>query len=424
MIAQLERKFMDDLLQTTLDDIELDSSMEESEEDNSSKVDFNDAVVWGTDWTIETIAGQIEKNNIDLKPAFQRRDAWTDKEKSLLIESLMLGIPVPPIILAEKKGERNKFIVIDGKQRLISIYRFYQGRPQEDKAHESDDDSENDIMRRPLQLSGLEYLKELNGKKYEGIDDHYISNIDNQTLRTIVIKNWPNEDFLYTVFLRLNTGSKKLSPQELRQALIPGKFLSFLDVRTSNSDIIKKMLNNSRPDPRMRDVELALRFYAFKYNLEGYNGNLRNFLDYTCKMLNANWDKKQSAIENDFLELENSIAFSYELIDPNYPFSRHHGSSKRNQFNRCMYELYTFFFSDESIRNAVKSNKDVFVKGLNELKANEAFNDAVVATPKSVEHVISRFQLFYSLLEEIPGIDFSGIHFNGIEMQDSKIHLL
>ena len=92
---------MDDLLQTTLDDIELDSSMEESEEDNSSKVDFNDAVVWGTDWTIETIAGQIEKNNIDLKPAFQRRDAWTDKEKS------MLGILVPPIILAEKKGERN-----------------------------------------------------------------------------------------------------------------------------------------------------------------------------------------------------------------------------------------------------------------------------------------------------------------------------
>lgn len=72
---------------------------------------FNQAVIWSTDWTTETIFNQLKKGNIDLNPSFQRRDAWNDKNKSKLIESLMLGLPVPPIILAENKRKRNSYIV-------------------------------------------------------------------------------------------------------------------------------------------------------------------------------------------------------------------------------------------------------------------------------------------------------------------------
>ena len=107
-------------------DIIFDLNGEENEEE--LKVDlgkFNQAVIWGTDWTTETIARQLEKGNIDLNPSFQRRDAWSEQEKSKLIESLMLGFPVPPIILAENKQKKNSYIVIDGKQRLLSIRRFY-----------------------------------------------------------------------------------------------------------------------------------------------------------------------------------------------------------------------------------------------------------------------------------------------------------
>lgn len=91
-----------------------------------------------------------------------------------------------------------------------------------------------------------------------------------------MIKNWPDEAFLYTVFLRLNTGSKKLSPQELRQALKPGAFLNFLDDGTANSTAIKDMLNNKGADPRMKDIELALRFFAFKCFPDKYKGNIRS----------------------------------------------------------------------------------------------------------------------------------------------------
>ena len=80
-------------------DVIFDLNGEENEEElkvNLSK--FSQAVIWGTDWTTETIARQLEKGNIDLNPSFQRRDAWSEQEKSRLIESLMLGFPVPPII--------------------------------------------------------------------------------------------------------------------------------------------------------------------------------------------------------------------------------------------------------------------------------------------------------------------------------------
>ncbi|ACV64234.1 protein of unknown function DUF262 [Desulfofarcimen acetoxidans DSM 771] len=119
---------------------------------------FSESVIWGTDWTIETMISQLKKGNIDLNPKFQRRDAWGEEDKSRLIESLILGIPVPPIIIAEHKKQRNKYIVIDGKQRLLSLRQF---------AADNNDEFNN------LKLKGLQFLKELNGYKMEQIEEDY-----------------------------------------------------------------------------------------------------------------------------------------------------------------------------------------------------------------------------------------------------------
>ncbi|WP_218672459.1 DUF262 domain-containing protein, partial [Salmonella enterica] len=86
--------------------------------------DFSAAVVSGTDWTTETIINQINKNNIQLNPDFQRRDAWDKSRKSNFIESLILGLPIPQLVLAERKEQRGAYIVLDGKQRLLSIRQF------------------------------------------------------------------------------------------------------------------------------------------------------------------------------------------------------------------------------------------------------------------------------------------------------------
>lgn len=244
-----------------------DESQTESEEDigQLEKTSFSGAVLSGNDWTTETIITQINKGNIQLNPNFQRRDAWDKTRKSKFIESLILGLPVPQIVLAESKERRGAYIVLDGKQRLLSIRQF--AAPKDDKIYEH------------LKLSGLEIRKDLSGHSLESMrsdidlfDD--LSSFENQPIRTVVIRNWPNEKFLYHIFLRLNTGSVPLSPQELRQALHPGDFVLFLDRKSSESQALREILGIKKPDFRMRDTELLLRYIAYKNFLPQYTGDM------------------------------------------------------------------------------------------------------------------------------------------------------
>ncbi|MDF3731776.1 DUF262 domain-containing protein, partial [Enterobacter hormaechei] len=174
-------------------------------------------------------------------------DAWDKSRKSNFIESLILGLPIPQLVLAERKNQRGAYIVLDGKQRLLSIRQF---------AAEKDD-----LVYESLKLSGLAIRADLKGKNVHDLRenaDYYndVAAFENQPIRTVVIKNWPSEEFLYHVFLRLNTGSVQLAPQELRQALHPGSFVSYIDSVAPENEAIKSILKLKKPDFRMRDNEL------------------------------------------------------------------------------------------------------------------------------------------------------------------------
>lgn len=364
---------------------ELEDYIEESNEFDL----FNSAVVWGMDWTTETIANQLEKGNIDINPKFQRRDAWTQEEKSRLIESLMLGLPVPTIILAEMKDKKNSFVVIDGKQRLLSIKQFCSKKKEFTK----------------LRLKKLEVLSELDGKTMQDLAedskyDRFLTAFENATIRTIVIKNWPSEQFLYSVFLRLNTGSKPLSPQELRQALHPGKFLDFLDDATAESKEMMRLLRNIKADSRMRDIELALRYYGYLYNREHYNGNLREFLDDTCKKMNEIWEKEQTKIKMQFTELEKSINFCFDIFGQKQAFSKWENGDYNNRFNRALFEVFTFYFSDTNVRYSL--NREQFEQGFRKIcETDSAFMDSISNTTKELKRVEKRFRTIEELIDKI-----------------------
>ena len=100
--------------------IENDDMIDEIEPSN-----FQNIIIYSRDWTVETIINQINKGNIHLEPKFQRRNAWNDEKRSKLIESLIVGLPIPEIILAESRKSKGQFIVVDGKQRLLSIAGFF-----------------------------------------------------------------------------------------------------------------------------------------------------------------------------------------------------------------------------------------------------------------------------------------------------------
>jgi len=370
---------------------------QETESDlNINISEFTQAVIWGTDWTTETIVNQLKKGNINLKPRFQRRDAWGKKNKSKFIESLIIGLPIPQIILAENKNKKGTYIVIDGKQRLLSIRQFF--------ADKAGDDFEQ------LKLSGLEIINELQGVTIDSLRKNqdyseYLSALENQPIRTIVIRNWVNDSFLYTVFLRLNTGSVRLSPQELRQALNPGEFIDFVEDFSTSSKSIRKVLKLKKPDPRMRDVELVVRYFAFKYFIERYNGNLKAFLDLTVEELNEKWIYEEQLIENNAEQLNEAIEATINIFGAEFAFSKWIYGKYQKTFNRAIYDIMTYYFSIAGVREQAIENKEAVENKFRELCENDyEFLRSFETSTKNLEPTFKRFDTWGKALSKILNI--------------------
>uniref|UniRef100_UPI0012DBD955 DUF262 domain-containing protein n=1 Tax=Parvularcula oceani TaxID=1247963 RepID=UPI0012DBD955 len=244
------------------DEFENEDATESSVEEGLTPEDFGSLVIQPSDWTIETLYRQIGKQ-IDLDPDFQRRNVWSPAAKSRFIESLFLNIPIPQILLSSKGSSRKSYLVLDGKQRLLTIKEFLDGVLPNG---------------RKFKLKDLRILKELEGKAWSEIEDSdWAYELLNQTQRTAVIQSWNDERVLYEIFNRLNSGSVRLSPMELRMSLHPGLFLKYIVKWTEIVSPLHRLIRKKGPDPRMSDVELAIRFIAFRDNGIVYDGNLREF---------------------------------------------------------------------------------------------------------------------------------------------------
>lgn len=352
---------------------------------------------WSTDWTTETIASQIAKGNIDLAPRFQRREAWKWDKQSLFIESLILGLPVPQIILAERKDDPGRFIVIDGKQRLLSLSNFYGLSP--------------DPILGSLTLTGLKNRDDLNGQTLSSIRDNILlrrelASFENQPIRTVIIANWGSDDYLYQVFLRINTGGTPLSPQELRQALHPGSFADFIDGLSAESEPLMELLGLNEPDFRMRDVELVLRYYSYRNFATHYRGNLKKFLDESLSILNRDFDKAMPMVTQQALDFDAAIIATNQIFGANSAMRKWTGDRYEGQLNRAVFDIMTYYFSFKEWREAALAAAAQVKNAFEELCANdERFRSSIETTTKSVGSNTVRFSAWANTLERITGLD-------------------
>jgi len=382
-------------ISTPLEDPVTENTDIAESEDDLQAIDpslLGQAVVFGTDWTAATLIDQLRRGNIKLDPIFQRRDAWDMKRKSRFIESIVLGLPIPQIVLAEAKDDRGSFLIIDGKQRLLSLQQF----------------AGIDATATPLVLTGLKFRGELNTKTYDDFQkDTRLRNhrnaFDNQPIRTVVVKNWQKEDVLYLIFHRLNSETLPLSPQELRQALHPGPFLRFAAEYTQIPGGIHKALGIPKPDFRMRDVELFVRYVAFQYSLDTYTGNLKAFLDDECKRLNSKWATDESDIRYKAQEMEAAISASYEIFGDN-AFRKYDGHNYETRFNRAVFDILIYYFSDEAVRKSALAKKAKVKSAYEALSNNSAFIKSLETTTKSVDATRTRFLTWGQTLGKAPGV--------------------
>lgn len=352
--------------------------------------EVSQAVVSSTDWTTQTILVQLEQGNIALNPRFQRRDAWTKARKSKFVESLMVGLPVPQIVLAERREARGKYIVLDGKQRLLSLMQF-TGRSE----------GKNNAFR----LSDLEIRQDLEKKGFAELSANSLFRDDldafhNQTIRSVVIRNWPNIDFLHTVFLRLNTGSVSLSPQELRQALFPGEFSDYVDSAAADSAALKLLLGNSEPDFRMRDVELLVRFLSFAFMIEDYAGDLKQFLDMTSKEMNERWAENEPAIKQSITEFDAAVDAGRQIFGESGVGRKWSGGVFQPRLNRAVLDVITFYFAQPSIRQLALEKAPQVMVAFQELSDKDpVFRNSIETTTKSLTATYERLRRWGEALQ-------------------------
>lgn len=374
-----------DLISDDEDSSIVPRDQQESEEDVHPEAGrINESVLFNTDWTVETLFRQIEKGNINLDPQFQRREAWGIDRKSKFIESILCSLPIPNVVLAEDKATKGRYVVIDGKQRLFSISSFLRGE---------------------FELRNLTIRHDLNGCSFVDLQANHaqdVNTIENYTIRTVVIRNWPDEDYLYTVFYRLNSGSLQLSPQELRKALHAGKLLDFLDDYIRSSAEFKTIFGK-QVDPRMRDVELVLRFVAFDKFFGEYKGNLKTFLDDTVKYFDEAWDQKLSALEESLANLTTALSAARAVFDSE-AFKKWNGNAFERRINRAVFDVITRYFSDSQVADLARAEAPEVVEAFKALcSQNENFRNAIERTTKTPSATWTRHILWGERLAGVIG---------------------
>ena len=243
------------------------------EEDSTKDLDqFDDvALAWyditsyGVDFDVEGLVRRIQRKTV-LIPRFQRGFVWKIAESSRFIESLLLGLPVPGIFLSRDKTT-GELLVIDGQQRLLTLRYFYEGRFH---------DRGNGVAKKMFRLSKVQ--GKFAGKTYEQLDETDKNNLDNSIIHaTVVQQNVPdNDDGIYNIFERLNSGGQKLKSQEIRTAVFHGSFIELIK-RTNDLPAWRSIFG--KKDIQMRDQELILRFFAMLDDSEHYKRPMVAFLN-------------------------------------------------------------------------------------------------------------------------------------------------
>ena len=266
---------------------------ESDSEDDSYPIDQYDIVSTPNDFNTKTIVDFIN-SGVVIIPGFQRNYVWDIKRASRLIESIIVGLPVPQIFLYEQG--RNKFLVIDGQQRLMSIYYFAKGRfPRKEALSElrlisdgrssiPEDVLSNDEYFSDFRLNLPENVpgrpNRFHQRMYSSLNDEHQTSFDLRTIRNILVRQVrPTGDAaMYEIFNRLNSGGVNLTPQEIRRCMFDSKFYDML-YKTNTEAKWRNLVGARVPDIHMRDVEILLRGFAMLIKSDSYRPSMVKFLN-------------------------------------------------------------------------------------------------------------------------------------------------
>lgn len=355
------------------------------------------------DFNISTLFSLIDNGVIRIPP-FQRNYVWDEKKASKLIESIILGLPIPQIFLYEQG--KNSFYIIDGQQRLLSIYFFMKQRfPTEKGRVIIRQYLTGDTKIDPSILINDEYFKDfslnlpsLTSKeknkfdkvKYETLNEHKNTFEILRTIRSVVIKqNEPNDDSsIYEIFNRLNTGGQNLSAQEIRMSLYYSDFYKML-LEINAMPKWRGLLRQINEDIHFKDIEIMLRSFAMLFKYEQYSSPMGKFLNTFSKKANTFSAETITYLHKLFVSFLDSCS---NLDDSIF-------CTKNNQFSISLFESVfvatarPFFEKEKTIDCKIKNNSIL------ELKEDSKFINSNQGSVASKTNVNARISCAISLVK-------------------------
>lgn len=262
------------------------------------------------DMSVGELVNMYEDNELIIHPSYQRFFRWTDVQKTALIESILLGIPIPPIFVAE--DENGIWEVVDGLQRLSTIVSFFGKLKSEvlmleDCPEEINEDGDVIKTRNTWELGEGDLLKSLKGFNVNTLPHKYVINIKRAVFRVEILRGKSRITLKYELFKRLNSNGAKLTAQEIRNAIYRGVDSScneLVERLSKNDDFVKLTSLTKQKKRELYDQELILRFMAFYDKETVIDNNTAKILD----------DFMLRSVQNANFEIEKYESIFYKTI--------------------------------------------------------------------------------------------------------------
>ena len=383
------------------DNIEKEDDIEKEEGNDDIKSEFpfdpNQININIIPRTIGQLVDMLEYDEI-LVAKFQRLpNLWNIKQKSRFIESLMLKLPIPLFYFAEQEDDNknDKWLVIDGLQRISTLESFILGNKKKDKSISNNKEG--------FKLENLEFRTEFNGKRWDDLPKDIQRRINtNQVTINLIGKNTP-EAVKYNIFSRINQGGIQLKPQEIRTALFQGYRNDFLASLVSEDTPQGKAFilatDGSVPIRRQENLDFVTRFVSF-YLLghEAYEPDMDTFMTQGTKAIPKN-KKEQEKIADAF---KKAMEVSHAIFEKN-AFRKPIENDRRKPINKPLFEVISVSFSRLSDENlsVMREKKELFVYKYEKLfSENKKFLGAISTGTASKDRVKERHEAFENLINE------------------------
>lgn len=358
--------------------------IEEEQNEELANDDLFNISSWGADPSVRELIMQYSEGDIE-KPELQRRYVWSKKVASRFIESLLLGLPVPSIFLAnmEPSGKR---LIIDGYQRIRTLHDFI---------HDGIWRGDDTVFR----LVNSSIINERwRNKTYEELSESEKRRLKNYTIHAIIFeqKRPANDTAMFQIFERINTSGVTLNDQEVRNCVYQGAMNTKL-FELNNNNKWRKMFGNDNPDNRMIDLELILRFFALN-KPEVYMSNAKSFV--LKKLLNdemASNRKDSESLNQKCVDFTRVIDFIYENFGEEAFFNLQKDLQKiRRRLYPTVYDSLMIATSIALSRGLEK--KDDFITLRMNLLKDEEYRESITQGTMQVDHIKTRVQKTLSII--------------------------